>query len=112
MSKRLWAFAQFRIVRPGATRVDASGGANLKSGAFVNTDGSVAVVVINSATGSQNIGVALGGYPDVKAWYTDNTHDMSTATVTVGNDGTASASVPGRAMISFLFKRAGNGTVV
>jgi O-glycosyl hydrolase len=112
VSKRLWAFAQFRVVRPGAVRVGASGGSNLKSGAFVNTDGSVAVVVINSATGAQNVGVALAGYPDVKAWYTDNTHDMSAATVTVGSDGTASASVPGRAMISFLFKRAGNGTVV
>jgi O-glycosyl hydrolase len=111
VSKRLWAFAQFRIVRPGAVRVGASGGANLKSGAFVNADGSVAVVVINSATSSQNVGVALTGYPDVRAWYTDNTHDMSAAAVTVGSDGTASASLPGRAMMSFLFKRAANATM-
>jgi hypothetical protein len=112
VSKRLWAFAQFRVVRPGAMRIGASGGSNLKSGAFVNTDGSVAVVVINSATGAQNVGVALAGYPDVKAWYADTTHDMSAATVTVGSDGTASASVPGRAMVSFLFRKAGNETVV
>jgi hypothetical protein len=93
-------------------RVSASGGSNLKSGAFVNTDGSVAVVIINSATAAQDVGVALAGYLDVKAWYTDNTHNISAATVTVGSDGTASASVPRRAMISFLFKRTGNGTVV
>jgi hypothetical protein len=78
-------------------RVSASGGSNLKSGAFVNTDGSVAVVIINSATAAQDVGVALAGYLDVKAWYTDNTHNIS---------------APRRAMISFLFKRTGNGTVV
>ncbi|KAF1836901.1 glycoside hydrolase [Decorospora gaudefroyi] len=105
VSKRLWAFAQFRIVRPGAVRVGTSGGSNLKSMAFTNTDGSVAVVIINTSTGAQNVGVALSGYPDVKAWYTDNSHDMSAATVTLASDGTASASVPGRAMISFLFKK-------
>lgn len=108
VSKRLWAFAQFRVVRPGAIRVGASGGSNLKSTAFLNTDGSVAVVIINSATSAQTVAVSLTGYPDVKAWYTDNTHDMSAATVTVGSDGTASASVPGRGMISFLLKAAAN----
>ena len=111
VSKRLWAFAQFRIVRPGAVRVGASGGANVKAGAFVNKDGSVAVVLINSAAGAQSVSVALAGYPDVRAWYTDNTHDMSAVMVAVGSDGTASASVPGRAMISFLFKKAANATM-
>jgi O-glycosyl hydrolase len=111
VSKRLWAFAQFRIVRPGAVRIGASGGSNLKSAAFANVDGSVAVVVINSASGAQSVGVTLTGYPDVLAWYTDNTHDMSAVTVTMGADGTASVSVPGRAMVSFLFRKAGNATV-
>lgn len=45
VSKRLWAFAQFRIVRPEAVRVGASGGSNLKSAGFLNKDGSIAVVV-------------------------------------------------------------------
>ncbi|KAF1962857.1 glycoside hydrolase [Byssothecium circinans] len=94
VSKRLWAFAQFRVVRPGAVRVGASGGSNLKSGAFLNKDESVAVVVINSGTGAQTVGV--------RAWVTDNTHDMSETEVVVGSDGSASAGVPGRGMISFL----------
>ena len=93
-------------MRPGAVRVGASGGSNLKSGAFLNEDGSVAVVVINSGTGAQNVGVSLSGTelgsPKVRAWFTDNTHDMSETEVTVGSDGVASASVPGRGMISFL----------
>jgi O-glycosyl hydrolase len=111
VSKRLWAFAQYRIIRPGAVRIGASGGSNIKSGAFKNADGSVAVVVINSAASTQTVGVGLAGYPSVQAWYTDEQHSMSPATVTVSN-GVASASVPGRAMISFLFKQAGNATVV
>jgi O-glycosyl hydrolase len=111
VSKRLYAFAQFRIVRPGAVRIGTSEGSNLKSGAFKNVDGSVAVVVINSAASTQTVGIALTGYPNVAAWYTDEQHSMSVATVTVGSDGTASASVPGRAMISFLFKPVGNGTI-
>jgi O-glycosyl hydrolase len=112
VSKRLWAFAQFRVVRPGAVRIGASGGSNLKSAAFRNTDGSVAVVIINSAASAQTVGVVLSGYPSVSAWFTDNTNSMAAVRVTLGTDGTASAGVPARAMISFLFKAAGNGTVV
>jgi O-glycosyl hydrolase len=107
VSKRLWAFAQFRIVRPGAVRIGASGGSNLKSSAFLNADGSLAVVIINSGTGTQSVSLGLTGSmltsPTVKAWYTDNTHDMSEVAVTVAADGTATASVTGRGMISFLF---------
>ncbi|KAF2016957.1 glycoside hydrolase family 30 protein [Aaosphaeria arxii CBS 175.79] len=106
VSKRLWAFAQFRVVRPGAVRIGASGGSNLKSAAFANADGSTAVVVINSGTGAQTVGISLGADAlkgkTVQAWYTDNTHDASVTEVKIGDDGTASASVPGRGMISFL----------
>ena len=40
----------------------ASGGANLKSGTFLNADKSVAVVIVGSATSSQNAGIAQSGY--------------------------------------------------
>ncbi|KAF2024410.1 glycoside hydrolase [Setomelanomma holmii] len=113
VSKRLWAFAQFRIVRPGAVRVGVSGGSNLKSAVFRNTDGSAAIVIINSAATTQTIGIVLGtGYPVVNAWYTDNTHNMTVAAIMVGSDGATTAGGPGRGMISFLFKPAGNAIVV
>jgi O-glycosyl hydrolase len=105
VSKRLWAFAQFRVVRPGAVRVGASGGNNIRSAAFQNADGSVAVVIINSGTGSQTVGVAGLGIAEgqtVKAWLTDNSSDAKEVPVTVGADGTASATVTGRGVISFL----------
>ncbi|KAF2263193.1 glycoside hydrolase [Lojkania enalia] len=108
VSKRLWAFAQFRDVRPGAVRVGTSGGSNLKSTAFLNTDGSIAVVIINSGTSTQSIGIGLTGStlsnPTVNAYYTDNTHEASSQSVSIATDGTASASVPGRGMISFLIQ--------
>ncbi|KAF1978173.1 glycoside hydrolase [Bimuria novae-zelandiae CBS 107.79] len=115
VSKRLWAFAQWRVVRPGAVRVGVSGGTNLKSAGFVNSDGSVAVVIINSAANSQTTSISLTGSalvsPSVRAWATDNTHDMSETAVTVGSDGAASASVSERGMISFLFApTVGNAT--
>jgi O-glycosyl hydrolase len=116
VSKRLWAFAQFRIVRPGAIRIGASGGSNLKSGAFQNLDGSIAVVVINSGTSAQTVSVTVSGSSlknqTVRAWFTDNTNDMRETVVSV-SDGVASASLSGRGMISFLVAPAGgNGTVV
>ncbi|KAF1917204.1 glycoside hydrolase superfamily [Ampelomyces quisqualis] len=112
VSKRLYAFAGFRIVRPGAVRIGTSGGSNIKSGAFRNIDNSVAVVIINSAASVQTLGVVLPGYPLVQAWYTDESHSMSAATVMVGMDGTASVRVPGRAMVSLLFKTVESETVI
>ncbi|KAF2726687.1 glycoside hydrolase [Polyplosphaeria fusca] len=116
VSKRLWAFAQFRNVRPNAIRVGASGGSNLKSAAFQNTDGSIAVVIINSGTSAQTVGVSLSGStlasPTVSAFLTDTSNDAKAVAVATATDGTASASLPGRGMISFLFKGASNATVV
>jgi hypothetical protein len=72
--------------------------------------------IINTGTAAQTVGVGLTGSslvrPTVRAWYTDNTHDMNETAVTVGADGTASANVPGRGMISFLVEGAKNGTVL
>ncbi|KAF2202073.1 glycoside hydrolase [Delitschia confertaspora ATCC 74209] len=114
VSKRLWAFAQFRVVRPGAVRVGASGGSGLKSAAFVNADGSIAVVAINTGTGAQSLSVAVPAGTltgaQAKAWVTDNSHAMDAVDVTMGAD-SVTASVPGRGMISFLVSKPANATV-
>lgn len=109
VSKRLWAFAQFRGIRPGAVRVGASGGSGLKSGAFLNEDGSVVVVVINTGTGTQTVNVAglsVAEGQTVKAWLTDNSSDAKDVAATVGADGSVSASVTGRGVVSFLISPA------
>ena len=45
VAKRLWAFAQWRVVRPGAVRIGTSGGNGVKTAGFANKDGSYAIVV-------------------------------------------------------------------
>ncbi|KAH7117016.1 glycoside hydrolase superfamily [Dendryphion nanum] len=108
VSKRLWAFAQYRHIRPGAVRIGAtvSGGSGIKSAAFLNADGSVAVVAINSGTAAQSVGISLGvsGLEGkvVTAFFTDGTRDAAAVAVSVGTDGSASASVPARGVISFV----------
>ncbi len=69
-SKRLFALGQFsRVARPGAVRVGVSGASGVKAAAFKNTDGSVAVVFINSGSANK-VSVKINGMtPDAaKAW--------------------------------------------
>lgn len=116
VSKRLWAFAQFsRSARPGAVRVGVSGGSGLRLTAFVNVDGSVAVVIINGGGSAQNLSITgaltadqvAAGPATAEMFTTDNTRDMARSAVTVAADGTVSGvSVPGRAMVSVVIRPA------
>lgn len=104
MSKRFWAFAQYsRTIRPKAVRVGISGGNNLRSTAFLNADGSIAVNIINAGGGEAGLSIAGIAATAVKGWTTDNTHDMTELDVAVGTDGTVTGvSVPARGMISLV----------
>ncbi|KAI2602154.1 glycoside hydrolase family 30 protein [Hypoxylon sp. NC1633] len=109
-SKRLWAFGQWsRFVRPGAVRVAAAGApSGVRSSAFLNADGSVAVQFINSGGSTVNVQVNVNGggtfnLTAASAYVTDNTHDLSNLTVSLSG-GTAAASVPARAMVTVLLK--------
>ncbi|RYP76847.1 hypothetical protein DL771_001583 [Monosporascus sp. 5C6A] len=103
VSKRLWAFAQYsRTVRPGAVRVDASGGNSLRTTAFLNTDGTLAVNVINTGASVASVSIAGTNGTSVQAWVTDNTHDMDLTAASRAGDGTITGSVPGRAIVTFV----------
>ncbi|KAF2469905.1 putative endo-exoxylanase [Lindgomyces ingoldianus] len=110
VSKRLWAFANWsRFVRPGAVRVGASGGpSGGKVSAFKNLDGSVSVQVINGggSAGAVSVKVAGGGFTakSAKAWITDNSHECDELTSELGTDGSVSASVPARSMVTFVLQ--------
>ncbi|KAK3941781.1 glycoside hydrolase superfamily [Diplogelasinospora grovesii] len=113
VAKRFWAFAQYsRTIRPGATRVGISGGSNLKTTAFQNADGTVAVNVINSSTSAAVLSVAgVLKAASAKAWVTDASNDMTPIAVTVGADGSVSGvTVPGRGMVSFVISAAASST--
>jgi O-glycosyl hydrolase len=105
-SKRLWAMANWsRFVRPGAVRVGTSGGpSGAKVSAFRNVDGTVSVQVIQGGTASGSVSVKVGGFTagSVKAWVTDNTRDVGELPATLAADGSASANVPGRSMVTFV----------
>ncbi|KAI0976285.1 glycoside hydrolase family 30 protein [Xylaria arbuscula] len=106
VSKRLWAFASFsRFVRPGAIRVATSGGSGVKSTAFKNVDGSIAVVVISTGGSASSVSVKVSGGAGgatASAWVTDASHDCAQTNVTVAADGTLSGSVAARSVTTYL----------
>ena len=105
MAKRLWAFAQFRYVRPGAVRLGTSGtSSGLRVAAFKNVDGSYAVVVLNTGTSAASLSVKITGVTPTQAslYVTDNTHQCEKIQSTL-TEGTAAGSVPGRGMATFFF---------
>ena len=88
-------------------RVGTSGGpSGAKVSAFKNVDGSVSVQVIQGGTASGSVTVKVNGLTvkGAKAWITDNTHDCDALAATVGSDGSVSATVPGRSMVSFVLE--------
>lgn len=113
-SKRLWAFGQWsRFVRPGAVRVGVSGGGSgLRTSAFQNLDGTVAVQLINTgSSAARAVAVQVGGrggYQTVNAtaFVTDNSHDLDALAVSLsGDDGKATVDVPSRAMVTVLMQQ-------
>ncbi|KAH8158258.1 hypothetical protein CIB48_g9990 [Xylaria polymorpha] len=107
VSKRLWAFANWsRFVRPGAIRVATSGGSGVKSTAFKNLDGSIAVVVISTGGSASSVTIKVSGGTTTAtratAWVTDASHDCAETTVSVAADGTLSGSVAARSITTYL----------
>lgn len=107
VSKRLWAFAQFsRFVKPGAVRIDASSGnAALKTTAFKNSDGSIAVQVINNGNATESLsiqGLATWG-KHARSYLTNNEEDLAEGSVRlIGSK--LYGSVPAKSMISYVLK--------
>ncbi|KAI1451551.1 glycoside hydrolase family 30 protein [Annulohypoxylon moriforme] len=103
VSKRLWAFANWsRFVRPGALRIGSSGGTGVKSAAFKNVDGSIAVVVISTGGSATSVSIKLNGanVTEATGWVTDTSHNCEAINVTVA-DGTISGSVAARSITTF-----------
>jgi hypothetical protein len=109
VSKRLWALANWaRFVRPGAVRVGSSGGSGVKSAAFKNVDGSMAVVVISTGSSASAVNIKVSGLTPTAAtaWVTDATHNCAQTNVTV-TDGAVAGNVAARSITTFLIPAAG-----
>ena len=104
-SGRLWAFASYsRFIRPGAVRIGTTTtDATLEASAFRNSDGSIAVVVLNSAHSREVATFSLRGLDGahVTPYLTDTSHELSAqAPITVRNNA-FTATVPPRSLVSY-----------
>ena len=104
-SGRLWAFASYsRFIRPGAVRIGATTRRpDLEVSAFRNSDGSIAVIVLNRAHSRQTATFSLHGVGAARAtpYVTDTTHHLAAQTpITVSNSG-FTATLPPRSLVSY-----------
>jgi len=107
-SGRLWAFANYsRFVRPGAVRIAATtSDSDLDLTAFKNTNGSVAVVALNTATSpvSASFSLAGTGIPNgakVTPYLTDASKDTAKQKKVKVAGGEFSATLPARSLVTY-----------
>ncbi|MGB8876664.1 MAG: glycoside hydrolase family 30 beta sandwich domain-containing protein [Solirubrobacteraceae bacterium] len=104
-SGRLWAFASYsRFIRPGAVRIGTTTTRpGLEVSAFRNSDGSVAVVVLNSAHSRQVATFSLRGLDaaHVKWYLTDTTNELSAQTPITVKNSAFTATLPPRSLVSY-----------
>jgi O-glycosyl hydrolase len=104
-SGRLWAFASYsRFIRPGAVRIrTTTSRAGLEVSAFRNSDGSIAVVVLNSARSRQVATFSLRrlGAAHVTPYLTDTSHQLSAQTPITLRNSAFTATLPPRSLVSY-----------
>lgn len=92
-----------RYIRPDAVRVGISSGpTNTNVAAFKNTDGTIAVIMINKGSASQS--VSLGGVTvsSATAYYMDNSVSTPTALSITLSGGNVEATLPGYSVVTFI----------
>ncbi|KAH8883680.1 glycoside hydrolase [Thozetella sp. PMI_491] len=114
IAKRFWAFAQYsRAVRPGAVRVGISDTGSLRATAFVNTDGTIAVVTINSGTEAAEVSISGVKATSARGWITDGDNDMTAVNVTTRSDGSLGGLwVPGHGVGSLVVSIGGSASAL
>ena len=115
-SGRLWAFANYsRYIRPGAVRIAAtSSNSAVDLTAFKNTDGSVAVVALNTATSADPITYSLSGTgtPDgatVTPYLTNASSDTAAQATTTVSGGAFTATIPARSLVTYVIPASAGG---
>jgi len=105
-SGRLWAFAGYsRLIRPDAVRIGTTTNAtDVDVSAFRNSDGSIAVVVLNSAHRRQVTTFSLHGLRGphiVTPYLTDTSHQLSAQSPITVRHSAFTATLPPRALVSY-----------
>ena len=114
-SGRLWAFANYsRYVRPGAVRIGATSSSSaVDLTAFKNTDGSIAIVALNTGTSADPVTYSLSGTgtangATVTPYLTNSASDVAAQPTTTVSGGAFSATVPARSLVTYTIP-AGSG---
>ncbi len=105
-SGRLWAFASYsRFIRPDAVRIGTTtSGVGLEVSAFRNSDGAIAVVVLNGAHRRQVTTFSLYGLRGahiVTPYLTDTSHQLSAQSPIRVRHSAFTATLPPRALVSY-----------
>jgi O-glycosyl hydrolase len=108
-SGRLWAFASYsRFIRPGAVRIGTTTtGTGLDVAAFRDSDGSIAVIVLNSAHSRRVAAFSLHGLggTHVTPYLTDGSHEVSAQSPITVKAGAFTATLPPRSLVTFDTRR-------
>jgi O-glycosyl hydrolase len=106
-SGRLWAFAGYsRFARPGAVRLKATAvNGNLEVTAFRNSNGSVAIVVLNTAKSAQAASFSVAGISHLGAtvtpYITDATAHVAPQKRLALTRGSFTMKLPARSLVAF-----------
>jgi len=115
-SGRLWAFANYsRYVHPGAVRIGAaSSNSAVDLAAFKNTDGTVAVVALNTGASADPITYSVSGTgtpngATVTPYLTNGSSNVAAQATTSVSGGSFSATIPARSLVSYVLGTSGSG---
>ncbi len=115
-SGRLWAFGNYsRYVHPGAVRIGAtSSNSAVELAAFKNTDGTVAVVALNTGSAADPVTYSLAGTgtPNgaaVTPYLTNGSNSVAAQAATSVSGGSFSASIPARSLVTYVVGTASGG---
>lgn len=112
-SGRLWAFANYsRYIHPGAVRISStSSNSGVDISAYKNTDGTVAVVALNTLSSSDTINyttTGIGGTSGTVTPWLTNAASNVVAQPAIGLSGGAfSATIPARSLVTYVIKPSG-----
>jgi O-glycosyl hydrolase len=118
-SGRLWAFAGWSdYVRPGAVRIGATtSDGNLTLDAFKNTNGTIAVVALNTGSSSDTVNFGLSGTgvangATVKSWLTNSSNSNALQASTTVSSGAFTSTLPARSLVTFTMPSGTTGNTV
>jgi O-glycosyl hydrolase len=116
-SGRLWAFANYsRFIRPGAVRIAASSSnSGVDISAFKNTNGTVAIVALNTASSADPItyslsGTGTGNGATVTPYLTNSSSSVAAQSATSVSNGSFAATIPARSLVTYVISGSGSTT--